>query len=63
MISYGCFYKWSIKPVLKGRRVENIEDIRTEYKQLLDEGWEKTSIFKGFFNLKKHLHYFLQLVI
>ncbi|MBO8217525.1 DUF1651 domain-containing protein [Prochlorococcus marinus] len=49
MISYGCVYKRSSKPVLKGSRVETIEAARKEYKQLLDEGWKKTSIFKGYF--------------
>ena len=49
MISYGCVYKRSSKPVLKGSRVENIEATRKEYKQLLDESWKKTSIFKGYF--------------
>ena len=48
MISYGCVYKRSIKPVMKGSRVETIEAARKEYKQLLDEGWKKTSIFKGY---------------
>ena len=45
-ISYGCVYKRSSKPVMKGSRVESIEDARKEYKQLLDQGWKKTSIFK-----------------
>ena len=31
---------------MKGSRVETIEAARKEYKQLLDEGWKKTSIFK-----------------
>ena len=48
-ISYGCVYKRSTKPVIKGSRVESIEDARKEYKKLLEEGWEKTSIFKSFF--------------
>ena len=48
-ISYGCLYKRSSKPVMKGSRVESIEDARKEYKQLLEEGWRKTSIFKSFF--------------
>ena len=48
-ISYGCVYKRSSKPVMKGSRVETIEDARTEYKQLLNEGWKKTSIFKSYF--------------
>ena len=48
-ISYGCVYKRSSKPVIKGSRVESIEDVRKEYKQLLEEGWRKTSIFKSYF--------------
>ena len=35
--------------VLKGSRVESIEDARKEYKKLLEEGWKKTSIFKSYF--------------
>ena len=49
MISYGCIYKKSSKPVLKGSRVETIEEARKEYKQLLDEGWKKTSIISSYF--------------
>ena len=49
MISYGCLYKRSSKPVMKGSRVETIEAARKEYKQLLEEGWRKTSIFKSYF--------------
>ena len=48
-ISYGCVYKRSSKPVIKGSRIESIEDARKEYKQLLEEGWRKTSIFKCYF--------------
>ena len=49
MISYGCVYKRSSKPVMKGSRIETIENARKEYKELLDQGWEKTSIFKSYF--------------
>ena len=49
MISFGCIYKRSSKPVMKGSRVETIESARKEYKQLLDEGWKKTSIFRSYF--------------
>ena len=49
MISYGCVYKRSSKPVMKGSRVETIENARNEYKQLLEEGWKKTSIFRSYF--------------
>jgi len=44
-IEYGCVYKSSSKPVMKGSRVELIEKAREEYKQMLEEGWKKTSIY------------------
>ena len=34
LISYGCVFKRSNKPVLKGSRVESIEEARNEYKKL-----------------------------
>ena len=46
---YGCVYKLSSKPVMKGSRVESIEEARNEYKKLLEEGWEKTYRFNFFF--------------
>ena len=49
MISYGCVYKRSSNPVMKGSRVETIKEARKEYKQLLEEGWEKTYRFNSFF--------------
>ena len=49
MISYGCVYKRSRKPVMKGSRVETVEVARKEYKELLEEGWKKTSIFNCYF--------------
>ena len=49
MISYGCVYKRSSKPVMKGSEVEALEEARKEYKKLLEEGWKKTSIFKSYF--------------
>ena len=48
-IAYGCVYKISSKTVMKGSRVESIEDARKEYKKLLEEGWKKTSIFRSYF--------------
>ena len=48
-IQYACVYKKSSKPVIKGSRVESIEEARKEYKQLLEDGWERTSIFKSYF--------------
>ena len=51
LISYGCVFKRSSKPVITGSRVESIEEARKEYKKLLEEGWKKTYRFKIF--LKK----------
>ena len=41
LISYGCVFKRSSKPVIKGSSVESIEEARNEFKKLLEEGWEK----------------------
>ena len=49
MVSYGCVYKRSSKPVMKGSRVETVEAAREEYKKLLQEGWKKTSILNSYF--------------
>ena len=49
LISYGCVFKRSTKPVIKGSRVESIEEARKEYKKLLEEGWKKTYRFNSFF--------------
>ena len=49
MISFGCVHKRSSYPVMKESRVETIEAARKEYKQLLEEGWKKTIIFRSFF--------------
>ena len=34
---------------MKGNRVETVEAARKEYKELLNEGWKKTSIFNSYF--------------
>tara|TARA_A100001388_G_scaffold29554_1_gene18912 strand:- start:199 stop:456 length:258 start_codon:yes stop_codon:yes gene_type:complete len=49
MISYGCVYKTSSKPVMKGSRVESVENARKEYKELLQQGWKRTGIFRNYF--------------
>ena len=49
MISYGCVYKRSSKPVMKGSRVETIEEARKEYKKLMAQGWKKTSVFNSYY--------------
>ena len=48
LISYGCVLKRSSKPVMKGSRVESIEEARKEYKKLLEEGWKKIYRFNSF---------------
>jgi len=52
LISYGCVLKRSSMPVMKGSRVESIEEARKEYKKLLEEGWKKTYRFNSFFKKK-----------
>ena len=49
LISYGCVFKQSSKPVMKGSRVESIKEARNEYKKLLEEGWGKTYKFNFFY--------------
>ena len=44
LISYGCGFNLSSKPVMKGSRVESIEKAINEYKKLLEKGWKKTYI-------------------
>ena len=38
LISYGCVLNRPSKPVMKGSRVESIEEAREEYIKLLEEG-------------------------
>ena len=47
-IEYACVYKRSSKPVIKGSRIETLEKAREEYKELLADGWKKTSIFNSY---------------
>ena len=47
-IEYACVYKRSSKPVIKGSRIETLEKSREEYKELLAEGWRKTSIYNHY---------------
>ena len=48
-ILHACVYKRSSKTIIKGSRVESIEDARKEYKHLLEEVWKKTSIYRSYF--------------
>ena len=48
-IAYRFVYKRNSKPVMKGGRVESIEDARKEYKKFLEEAWKNTSIFKSYY--------------
>ena len=47
LISYGCVFKRSSKPVMKGSLIKSIEDARNEYKKLLEQEWEKTYRFNS----------------
>jgi len=47
-IKYACVYKRSSKPVIKGSRIETLEKAREEYKELVAEGWRKTSIYNDY---------------
>ena len=47
LISDGCVFKRSSKPVMKGSRVESIEEARNEYKKLLEKGWGETFRFNS----------------
>ena len=49
MISYGCIFNKSSKPVMKVSRLETLENARKEYNELLEKGWQKTSIFRSYF--------------
>ena len=49
LISYGCVFKRSSKPVMKGSRVESIEEARKEYKKTIRGRLEKTYRFNSFF--------------
>ena len=41
LTSYVCVVKRSSKLVMKGSKVESVEEARNEYKKLLEEGWGK----------------------
>ena len=47
-IEFACVYKRSSKPVTKGSRIETLEKAREEYKELIAEGWRKTSIYNHY---------------
>ena len=47
-IEYACVYKRSSKPVIKGSRIETLEKAREEYRELLADGWRKTSIYNHY---------------
>ncbi len=47
-IEYACVYKRISKPVIKGSRIETLAKARDEYKELLAEGWKKTSIYNHY---------------
>ena len=48
LISYGCVFKRSSKPVMKGSRVESIQEARKKYKTIR-ERLGKTYRFNSYF--------------
>ena len=49
MISYGCVYKRSSKPVMKGSRVETIESVRKNIRNyLMKDGRKQVSSIATF---------------
>jgi len=38
LISYGCVFNQSRKQIMKGSRVESIEEAKNEHKKLLGDG-------------------------
>ena len=61
MISYGCVYKRSSKTVMKGSRVETIENARKEYKELLEQGWKRPVFFEIFLNFPIYVIIFINI--
>ena len=49
LISYGCVSKRSSKPIMKGFRVESIEEAGNEYKKTIRRRVGKTYRFNSFF--------------
>ena len=49
LTSHGFVFKRSSEPVMKGSRVESIEEARNENKKLLEEGWKETYRFNSVF--------------
>mgnify|MGYP001185838997 CR=1 FL=1 len=47
-IEIACLYKRSSKPIIRGIRIKTFEKAREEYKELLAEGWSKTSIYDNY---------------
>ena len=47
LISYGCVFKLSGKPVIKGLGLNLSKKRETNIKKLLEEGWEKTYRFNS----------------
>ena len=48
LISCGCVFKRTSKPVIKGSMMEYIEEARNEYKKLLEVRWGKPYKFNCF---------------
>tara|TARA_Y100001978_G_C23308143_1_gene252526 strand:- start:3 stop:254 length:252 start_codon:yes stop_codon:yes gene_type:complete len=45
-IEFGYIFRTSTKPVWKGTRIESMEDGIKEYEEMLEQGWNKTNLYK-----------------
>jgi len=45
-IEFGYIFRTSTKPVWKGTRIESLEDGTKEYEEMLEQGWNKTNLYK-----------------
>ena len=61
MISYGCVYKRSSKPVMKGSRVETVEAARKEYEELLEQGGKRPVFLEFFLNFPIYVIIFINI--
>ena len=57
LISYTYVFKRLSRPVIKGSRVESIEEARNEYKKLLEQGWGTTYRFNSLKKKKVHWYF------
>ena len=45
-IEFGYIFRTSTKPIWKGTRIESLENGMKEYEEMLEQGWNKTNLYK-----------------